>query len=68
MPNPLYTQLNGGNNNNLMQMIQKFNEFKQSFTGDPRAEVQNLLNTGRMTQTQYNKLQNIASVFCKFLK
>ena len=49
-------------------MVQQFNEFKNSFQGDPKAEVQNLLNSGKMTQQQYNKLQNAATMFSKFLK
>ena len=44
--NPLYTQ------NNFMQ---QFNMFKQQFRGDPQAQVQQLLNSGKVSQQQYNQ-------------
>lgn len=61
MPNPLFNQL-GGNQpmNPMMNMIQQFQQFKQNFRGDPQQEVQKLLNSGRMTQAQYNQLQQMA--------
>lgn len=50
--NPLYEQMNGqaGQNN----FLQKFMQFKQSFKGDPQQQIQQLLNSGRITQEQYN--------------
>ena len=65
MSNPLYQQFQAGNAmgqtvqhspvSNMQSMIQRFNQFVQAFTGDPRQQVQNLLNSGRITQTQYNQ-------------
>lgn len=43
-----------------MQMMQQFQQFKANFRGDPQQEVQKLLNSGRMTQQQYNQLQQMA--------
>lgn len=42
---------------------QKFNEFARQFNpnADPRQIVQNLLNTGKMTQEQFNRFRNIAN-------
>lgn len=60
MPNnPLFNALGGGNMpmNPQMQMVQAFMQFKQSFTGDPKAEVQKLLQSGRINQEQLNQLQ-----------
>lgn len=69
MSNPLFNELNGRNNNNILNMVQQFNEFRKNMTnGDAQAQVQNLLNTGRMTQSQYNKLQNAATIFSKFIR
>ena len=45
---------------NPMQMMQQFQQFKANFRGDPQQEVQKLLNSGRMTQQQYNQLQQMA--------
>lgn len=62
MPNPLYKVLSGGGsqNNRMSQFMSEFDRFKRSFSGDPRAEIQNLLNSGRMTQEQYNRLAETA--------
>lgn len=60
MPNPLFQQLGGMNQNPMTQMISEFQKFKQNFKGDPQQEIQKLLNTGKMTQQQYNQLQQMA--------
>lgn len=54
MSNPLYNILNGNQmmNNNL---IQQFNQFRRNFRGDPRAQIQEMLNSGRISQEQYNQ-------------
>lgn len=49
--------------NNPMQMIQQFNQFKNSFTGDPKQAVMNLLQSGQMNQQQLNQLQAMAKQF-----
>ena len=68
MPNPLYQQLNQSANNPMAGMIKQFNEFRQSLQGDPRQMVQQLLNSGRMTQAQYNQYSQIAQEFSKYLR
>ena len=60
MANSLFDTL-GGNSNlpgpfgNMQEMLGKLNEFRQSFNGDPKQQVQQLLNSGKMTQNQYNQ-------------
>lgn len=54
--------------NNPMQMIQQFNQFKNSFTGDPKQAVMKLLQSGQMNQQQLNQLQAMAKEFKNFLK
>nr|DAV68946.1 MAG TPA: hypothetical protein [Caudoviricetes sp.] len=54
--------------NNPMQMIQQFNQFKNSFTGDPKQAVMNLLQSGQMNQDQLNQLQSMAKELKKLLK
>lgn len=59
-----------GNNQNGMfpfTMIQQFNQFRQNFQGDPRQQVQNLLNGGQMTQEQFDNLSAIAQQFQQFI-
>ena len=38
--------------NNIMQ---RFQQFAQMFRGDPRQQIQQMLNSGRITQDQYNR-------------
>ena len=40
--------------NNMGNFFQRFQQFQQMFRGDPRQQVQNLLNSGKVTQAQYN--------------
>ena len=53
-------------------MLQQLMKFKNQFQGDPQQKVQELLNSGRMTQDQCNSLvqqaQTILSQFGSFLK
>ena len=60
------------NNNNLFgnvfALINQYNQFKNNFQGDARAEVQQLLNSGQMTQGQLNQLQNMARQLQSILK
>lgn len=51
------------NNNGLFGMINQFNQFKKNFTGDPKQQVQELLDSGQMTQQQFNQLSQAATQF-----
>lgn len=41
-------------------MIQRFMQFRESFKGDPRQQIQQMLNSGQITQQQYNNAVQIA--------
>lgn len=63
--NPLYNQFNNNNDNDV---INRLNQFKAMYNGDPRAEVQSLLNSGRMSQQQFNQLANMANQLRRFIR
>lgn len=44
----------------LQSMMQRFQQFRQMFSGDPRQKVQELLNSGRISQAQYNQAVQMA--------
>ena len=68
MPNPFNVLGNGMMNNNpMMQMMNSFNQFKSAFQGDPKQKVQELLNSGQMSQQQYNQLQTMAKQFMNMM-
>lgn len=60
MSNPLFSQFGNVPQNGVTQMIQRFQQFRQTFQGDPRQQVQNLLNSGRVSQAQYNQAVQMA--------
>lgn len=53
---------------NPMQMLQQFNQFRQNFQGDPKVEVEKLLQSGQLNQQQLNQLQQMAQVFQRTFK
>lgn len=62
MNNPLYQQMNPMNG-----LLQRFQQFQQTFRGDPRQQVQQLLNSGRVSQDQYNRAVQMAQQLQKML-
>lgn len=70
--NPFYNPQQQGNNfgpfGNMMNMMQQFNNFRQTFQGDPKQKVQELLNSGQMTQDQFNQLSQMAQQFKNFIR
>lgn len=67
MANPIFQAMGGGSMpgplSNFGVMMQSFNQFASAFKGDPKQKVQELLNSGRMSQEQLNQLQNMAQQF-----
>ena len=57
--NPLFQQMmpQAPQNN----MIQRFMQFRQQFKGNPQEQVQQLLNSGRVTQAQYDQAVQMAN-------
>ena len=39
---------------NAMALMQQFMQFKNSFKGNPQEQIQQMLNSGKITQDQYN--------------
>lgn len=67
MQNPLFNLLGGGKSAlppNLMSALQ---QFKSTFRGDPRQQIQQMLNSGRISQEQYNNAVRMANeLYSKF--
>lgn len=62
MSNPLFNLLGGGKNNNGPgNMLQQFQQFKKQMQGvNPQEEVQKLLQSGKISQAQLDKVQQMA--------
>lgn len=67
--NPFFNALGGGMGplGNFGQLMQKFQQFKQTFQGDPKAEVEKMLQSGALTQEQLNQAQAMARQFQNLL-
>lgn len=72
MSNPLFNALGGGQMPGMMgefqNMMRQFQQFKQSFQGDPRAEVEKLVQSGKISQQQLNQLQQMAGQFQRLMQ
>lgn len=70
--NPLFNALGGGQMPGMMgqvqNMMRQFQQFKQSFQGDPRAEVEKLVQSGKISQQQLNQLQQMAGQFQQLMQ
>ena len=75
MSNPLFNLLGGqqvpqmpGPLGNVANLAQRFQQFRTNYKGDPRQEVQRLLDSGQMTQQQYNYLRGVAQQLMSILR
>lgn len=69
MSNPLYAALGGNRQmNGMMQMVQQFQQFKNTLNGNPKDMVMQMLNSGKISQADLNGAQNFAKQFQQFLK
>ena len=59
MANPLYGQFGGQQTNPFQQLVAEARQLKQTMQ-NPRAEVERLLQTGQMSQRDFNKYSKIA--------
>lgn len=66
MSNPLFGMM-GGNNPIQNPILQQLMQFKNNFSGDPRAQVQQLLNSGKVSQSQYDQAVQMANQIQKMM-
>lgn len=66
MGNPFYNRFQNrpqGPFGQFQNLKQQFDQFRSQFQGDPREQVQNLLDSGKMSQEQFNQLSNLAKMY-----
>ena len=59
--NSLYKQMAQPN------IVEQFNQFRQGFNGDARAEIQKLINSGQISQQELNMAQQKAQELARML-
>lgn len=55
--NELYKSLSGQNNG----IVQRFRQFQQTFNGDPRTQIQQMMQSGKISQAQYDQAVRTAN-------
>ena len=66
MSNPIYNSM-ANQNNPFMQIMQEAQKLKNTFKGNPREEVQRLLNSGELSQADFNRYSQIAQQIMQFM-
>lgn len=66
MNNSLYNSF--GMQNNISQIVNDFNNFKNNFKGDPRAEVEKMMRSGQLSQEQFNQYAQMATELSKYIR
>ena len=66
MSNPIFDMY--GKQATPQNPIARFQEFKRTFSGNPQEIIQQMLNSGRITQTQVNEAVKMANQFSKLFK
>lgn len=77
MPNPLFQMLNNApqsmpqvpaNDGGFSQMMQEFQQFCNTFRGNAKQEVERLLQSGQMTQQQFQALSQMTNQMINFMR
>lgn len=53
---------------NVQNLLNQYRQFRNSFQGDPQQKVQEMLNSGQITQAQVDQARNMATQFKGILK
>lgn len=62
--NPLFQiMMQNGANNGFAAMLQRFQQFKNGFSGNAEQTVRQMLQSGRISQEQYNNAVKVAQQF-----
>lgn len=66
MNSSLFNALNGAQKG-PMNIVQQFMQFKKNFQGNPQQQIQQMLNSGKVSQAQYNAAVQKAQMLQKML-
>lgn len=67
MNNPLYRQIQQQSQNPMNVFMQRFQQFRQNFSGNPQEQIQNLMNSGKVSQEQYNSAYQMAQQMMRMI-
>lgn len=52
---------------NMSNFLNRFNQFRQTFNGNPEQMVQQMIKTGQMSQEQFNQASDMAKQIMRFM-
>ncbi len=65
MSNPLFGMMQ--NQMPMNGILQRFQQFQRMFRGNPQQQVQQMLNSGRISQDQYNQAVQTAQQLARMM-
>lgn len=69
MANPIYDSMNTGQTmpKQMQEFMSRLNDFRRGFNGNPRQMVQQMLNTGKISQAQYDRAVQLTNQIQKMI-
>ena len=64
----LFNDFHTGPTNNMTNLLSQFNQFRSTFSGNPEAQVKQMIKNGQMSQEQFNQLAQTANQLYRFIK
>lgn len=64
----LFNDFNPNPTNNMANLLSQFNQFRSTFSGNPEQQVKQLIQSGRMSQEQFNQFAQTANQLRQLLK
>ena len=64
----LYNDFNPNPMSQMGNFLNQFNQFRSTFSGNPEQQVRQLIQSGRMSQEQFNQLAQTANQLYRFIK
>lgn len=55
-------------NTQMGNLVNQYQQFRNTFKGDPQQKIQEMLNNGQITQQQVNQARSMATQFKSLLK
>lgn len=66
--NSLFKDFNPTPTSDLTNFLNRFNQFSSQFSGNPETRVKQLLQSGQMSQEQFNQFAQTANMLRKLIK
>ena len=69
MNNPIFSaMMQNTPMGNVQNLMNQYRQFRQTFNGDPQQKIQEMLNSGQITQSQVDQARSMATQFQKFMR